>query len=90
MIHIPLWSFIAFSVVQWYAGFYHGWKRITLFAPWLRAKPAKPCGHQAITSRIETFNGRLVHAQDTCRTCGWKSPEFEKEGDATKFYAARL
>lgn len=50
----------------------------------------KRCPHKNITSACEHVGRRLVHVQDICRDCGWKSPRFEQPGEAIEFYRKKL
>lgn len=57
---------------------------------WFRWLRYRPCEHKNITSAVERVGQRLVHVQDTCRDCGWKSPRFDQPGKAIEFYRKKL
>lgn len=43
------------------------------------------CRHSGMISKIQEINGQLIHVQDYCADCGWKSPVFAAPGDAARF-----
>lgn len=44
------------------------------------------CAHDQMTSHLSYVDGRLVHVQDECRECGWRSPCWNKPGQAVNHY----